>query len=182
MISHDTGINGLKLIEPKVFGDHRGYFFESFHQERFDNLIGETVHFMQDNESCSGVNVLRGLHFQKPPYAQGKLVRVVQGSVLDVALDIRTNSPTYGKHFSVVLSAENKLQLWIPPGFAHGFVSLAENTIFQYKCTQYYSPEYEGCIMWNDPILMIDWKTNSPMISEKDKNGLPFADFISPFR
>lgn len=181
MIFRDTGIEGLVLIEPKVFGDHRGYFFESFHQNRFATYIGGNVSFVQDNESCSGKNVLRGLHFQTPPFDQGKLVRVVQGSVLDVALDIRRNSSTYGKQFSVELNAENKLQLWIPPGFAHGFVSLSDNTIFQYKCTAYYSSENEGCILWNDPDLAIDWLTKEPIISEKDKNGVPFAEFITPF-
>lgn len=181
MIIHDTGIDGLILIEPKVYGDHRGYFFESFHQDRFSELIGEQVSFVQDNESLSGKNVLRGLHFQKPPFAQGKLVRVIQGSVLDVALDIRKDSPSYGKQFSVELNAQNKLQLWIPAGFAHGFVSLTDHTIFQYKCTNYYSPENEGCILWNDPELAIEWKTDEHLISEKDKNGVSFRDFISPF-
>jgi dTDP-4-dehydrorhamnose 3,5-epimerase len=181
MTIHETGIEGLLLIEPKVFGDHRGYFLESFHQERFNDLVGQQVSFVQDNESCSGKNVLRGLHFQNPPFAQGKLVRVVKGAVLDVALDVRPNSPTYGKHYSVELNADNKWQLWIPPGFAHGFASLLDETIFQYKCTTYYSPENEGCIRWNDADLCIDWKIEAPLISEKDKNGVPFSEFISPF-
>ena len=181
MTFHETGIEGLVLIEPKVFGDHRGYFFESFHQEKFEEYVGKKISFIQDNESFSGQNVLRGLHFQKPPFAQAKLVRVVKGAVLDVALDIRASSPTYGKYYAVELSEQNKLQLYIPEGFAHGFVSLLENTIFQYKCSNYYSPENEGCILWNDPILNIDWKTIDPMISEKDKNGVTFSRFITSF-
>ena len=129
----ETGIKGLLIIEPKVFGDHRGYFFESFHRQKFSEAVGYEVSFVQDNESMSGKRVLRGLHFQKPPFAQGKLVRVIQGSVLDVAVDIRKDSPTYGQHFTLELSAMNKLQLWIPEGFAHGFASLEDDTIFQYK-------------------------------------------------
>ena len=182
MTTHETGITGLILLEPKVFGDNRGYFLESFNHRRFEDAVGDQVNFVQDNESCSEKNVLRGLHFQHPPFAQGKLVRVVQGAVLDVAVDVRVNSATYGKHFAVELNAENKLQLWIPPGFAHGFVSLFDNTIFQYKCTDYYSPENEGCILWSDQSLNIDWRIKDPKISEKDKNGLNFADFRSPFK
>jgi dTDP-4-dehydrorhamnose 3,5-epimerase len=177
----ETGIKGLLIIEPKVFGDHRGYFFESFHRQKFSEAVGYEVSFVQDNESMSGKRVLRGLHFQKPPFAQGKLVRVIQGSVLDVAVDIRKDSPTYGQHFTLELSAMNKLQLWIPEGFAHGFASLEDDTIFQYKCTNYYSPENEACIAWNDPDLRIDWKTNDPLISEKDKNGVNFGDFLTSF-
>ena len=176
-----TKIAGLLIIQPRVFGDARGYFFESYHQGRLNEFAGEEVKFVQDNESFSGSNVLRGLHFQKEPFAQGKLVRVVKGRVLDVAVDIRKSSPTYGQHFSIELSEENKTQLYIPVGFAHGFVSLTEETIFQYKCTNYYSPENEGSILWNDQELGIDWKTNNPLISEKDKKALPFSDFISPF-
>lgn len=181
MTIHDTGIQGLLLIEPKVFGDHRGYFLESFRQDKFNELVGEEILFVQDNESKSGKGVLRGLHFQIPPYAQGKLVRVIKGSVLDVAVDIRKGSPTYGKHFTVELTEHNKLQLWIPAGFAHGFASLEDDTIFQYKCTHYYSPENEGAVLWSDPELNIDWKINDPLISEKDRNALPLSALISPF-
>jgi dTDP-4-dehydrorhamnose 3,5-epimerase len=181
MIAHDTGIKDLLLLEPKVFGDHRGYFLESFRQELFDELTGGHFAFVQDNESRSGKGVLRGLHFQRPPFTQGKLVRVVRGSVLDVALDIRRSSPTYGQHFAVELNEFNKLQLWIPPGFAHGFASLEDDTIFQYKCTNYYSPENEGAVLWNDAELDIDWKINDPIISDKDRNALPLAQLVSPF-
>ncbi len=174
-------IEGLLLIEPKVFGDHRGYFFESFRQDRFDEAVGFPVFFVQDNESRSNKGVLRGLHFQKPPVDQGKLVRVSRGAVLDVVVDIRKSSPTYGMHYSVELTEENKLQLWIPPGFAHGFVSLTDDTIFQYKCTNYYSPENEGSILWNDPGLGIDWKITDPAVSDKDKNALPLEKVESPF-
>jgi dTDP-4-dehydrorhamnose 3,5-epimerase len=177
----ETGIEGLLLLEPKVFGDHRGYFFESFRQDTFNEVVGQEIRFVQDNESMSGTDVLRGLHFQKPPFAQGKLVRVVSGKVLDVALDIRRSSKTYGKYFAIELNPQNKLQLWIPPGFAHGFVSLEEGTIFQYKCTEYYSPDNEGCILWNDPFLSIDWRIDNPKISEKDKNGVIFQNFSTPF-
>lgn len=181
MIIHKTFIEGLLIIEPKVFGDERGYFFESFNKEKFQNLTGVEADFVQDNQSKSQKNVLRGLHFQKPPFAQGKLVRVIQGAVLDVAVDIRKNSPTYGKSFSIELSANNKTILWIPKGFAHGFVSLEDDTIFTYKCTDYYNPSSEGCIIWNDKALNIDWKIENPIISEKDKMGVSFEGFESIF-
>ena len=138
----ESELKGLFIIEPKVFVDSRGYFFESFHQERFNQAIGKEVRFVQDNESSSLRGVMRGLHFQYPPYAQGKLVRVIEGSVLDVAVDIRSGSPTYGHYFSIELSSANRLQLWIPEGFAHGFVALEDNTVFQYKCTDYYAPQH----------------------------------------
>jgi dTDP-4-dehydrorhamnose 3,5-epimerase len=176
-----TAIEGLVVIEPKVFGDDRGYFFESFRQDRFEEAIGTAVHFVQDNESRSVKGVLRGLHFQLPPFAQGKLVRVSRGAVLDVAVDIRKDSPTFGKHFSIELTAENKRQLWIPPGFAHGFVSLMDDTVFQYKCTNYYSPENERAILWSDSNLQIDWKLNDVTVSEKDKNALTLFQTLSPF-
>lgn len=181
MTLHETGIQGLLLLEPKIFGDDRGYFFESYHKEKFDKLVGYNVDFVQDNESCSEINVLRGLHFQLPPFAQGKLVRVARGNALDVALDLRSGSDTFGKYFSVELNNENKLQLWIPPGFAHGFIALETNTVFQYKCTAFYSPENERCILWNDQELQIDWKTNQPKVSEKDKKGVTFTGFKTPF-
>lgn len=175
-----TPIEDLFVVEPKVFGDHRGYFFESYSQQAFLQA-GIDAGFVQDNESFSGKGVLRGLHFQAPPKAQGKLVRVQQGSVLDVAVDIRKGSPTYGRHFSIVLSGENKKMLWIPPGFAHGFATLEDNTVFLYKCTDVYSPEHEGNILWNDPTLNIDWGVDAPKLSEKDKIGPSFEEFDSPF-
>ena len=176
-----TEIADVFLIKPSVFGDERGYFFESFHQAKFNAFVGKEVRFVQDNESKSDKNVLRGLHFQAPPYAQGKLVRVIQGSVLDVALDIRKSSPTYGQHVSFVLSAENKIQAYIPEGFAHGFLTLEHETIFQYKCTNYYAPETEGSILWNDPALTIQWNIDAPILSKKDLIGKLLRDFDSPF-
>jgi dTDP-4-dehydrorhamnose 3,5-epimerase len=176
-----TGIKDLLIIKPTVFEDDRGYFFESFNQEKFRNS-GIKANFIQDNESCSMKHVLRGLHFQKPPFAQGKLVRVMQGAVLDVAVDIRANSPTYGKWESIVLNSRDKMMLWIPEGFAHGFVTLEADTVFFYKCTQLYHKDSEGSIRWNDPDLGIDWgELNDPILSEKDKKAPLFRDFVSPF-
>jgi dTDP-4-dehydrorhamnose 3,5-epimerase len=175
-----TRIDGLFLIEPMVFKDGRGYFFESFQKEKFQAL-GIDTDFVQDNESMSGKGVLRGLHIQKPPFAQGKLVRVVRGSVLDVAVDLRKSSKTYGKWESSVLSAENKMMMWIPEGFAHGFLVLEEDTIFQYKCTNYYNKESESGIIWNDPDLKIDWGIKNPVVSDKDLNGILFRNLNSPF-
>ena len=152
-----TEIEGLVIIEPEVFSDERGYFFESFSQREFEEKVCKTV-FVQDNESKSIYGVLRGLHFQKPPFAQAKLVRVVSGKVLDVAVDIRKGSPTFGEHVSVELSGANKRQLFIPRGFAHGFAVLSNEAVFQYKCDNYYAPDYEDGILWNDPVLEIDWK------------------------
>lgn len=174
-----TSINGLVLIQADVFPDSRGYFFESFQKEKFLNL-GIDVDFVQDNESMSQGNVLRGLHFQKPPFAQGKLVRVVRGSVLDVAVDLRKASKTYGKWESSVLSAANKLMMWVPEGFAHGFLTLEDDTIFQYKCTNYYNKESECGIIWNDPDLQIIWGNDNPLVSEKDLKGMRFKDLKSP--
>jgi dTDP-4-dehydrorhamnose 3,5-epimerase len=176
MIKKATPISGMYEIHPTVFDDSRGYFFESFRKD----TLGEW-NFVQDNESLSQKDVLRGLHFQAPPYEQGKLVRVIKGAVYDVALDIRLNSPTYGKHYSLILSEQNKIQLWIPPGFAHGFLVLEPDTVFSYKCTNYYHKASEGCILWNDPDLNIQWNVNNPILSEKDKIGTPFASFSSPF-
>ena len=149
-----TSIDGLLIIKPDVFKDDRGYFYESYNKERFAKA-GLMMDFVQDNESKSDKGVLRGLHFQKPPFAQGKLVRVIKGSVMDVAVDLRKDSPTYGKWESVVLTEENKLQFWIPEGFAHGFVALEDNTIFNYKCTNVYNKESEGSILWNDPDINV---------------------------
>ncbi len=170
----ETDIQGVVIIEPKVFSDTRGYFFESFSNKIFEEKIGRKS-FVQDNESKSSYGVLRGLHFQKPPFAQSKLVRVVIGKVLDVAVDIRVGSPTYGKHIAVELSGENKRQFFIPRGFAHGFVVLSNEVIFQYKCDNYYAPHAEGALLWNDPALDIDWQlpAEAVLLSEKDKRN-PF--------
>jgi len=177
-----TNIPDLTIVEPTVFGDNRGYFFESFRQDKFDEFSGGNVKFIQDNQSMSAKEIVRGLHFQQPPYAQGKLVRVIKGSVLDVVVDIRKSSPTYGESFSLIISEEKKNMLWIPAGFAHGFLSLEDNTIFSYRCTNYYNKESEGCIAWNDPVLAIDWGIENPLVSEKDQQGTAFTDFVSPFK
>jgi len=162
-------------IEPRVFGDERGFFYESFHQARFEEAVGRKVAFVQDNHSKSTSNVLRGLHYQiKQP--QGKLVRVVAGSVYDVAVDLRRASPTFGQWVGEILSAENKAQLWVPEGFAHGFVVLSETAEFVYKTTDYYAPEHERCIVWNDPSLAITWPISAaPSVSGKDEKGTMFA-------
>jgi dTDP-4-dehydrorhamnose 3,5-epimerase len=163
------------LIEPRVFGDDRGFFFESFNQRQFDEAIGRPVAFVQDNHSRSAKNVLRGLHYQiKQP--QGKLVRVVKGEVFDVAVDIRKSSPTFGQWVGEILSADNKKQLWVPPGFAHGFVTLSESAEFLYKTTDYYSPDFERCIRWDDLELGIQWPlAGEPVLSAKDQNGKPLG-------
>ena len=180
----ETEIEGAIIIEPKVFSDDRGYFFESFSQKEFEEKVCNTV-FVQDNESKSTYGVLRGLHFQKMPYAQSKLVRVVKGKVLDVAVDIRKGSPTFGKHVAVELSEDNKLQFFVPRGFAHGFVVLSEEAIFQYKCDNYYTPQSEGGIMWNDPALNIDWQIplEDVILSGKDKINplLSDSDYLFDF-
>lgn len=175
-------IEGLILIKPRVFSDERGYFFESFNQKQFAELTGLDLDFVQDNESKSDSGVLRGLHLQLPPHPQGKLVRVVQGKVLDVAVDVRKDSPTYGKHQSAILSGENKYQLYIPPGFAHGFAVLEDNTVFCYKCTGMYNKESEVAIKWNDEDIHIDWGIKNPILSDKDqKNSITLQSFKSPF-
>lgn len=153
----ETAIPDVKIIEPRVFGDERGFFYESFNQRAFDTAIGRQVHFVQDNHSRSAKGVLRGLHYQLPPFAQGKLVRVVVGEVFDVAVDIRRRSPTFGQWVGVTLSAENRRQLWIPEGFAHGFVTLSEHAEFLYKTTHYYAPSHDAGILWHDPSLAIAW-------------------------
>lgn len=170
------------IIEPRVFGDARGYFFESYSARDFAEVAD--VQFVQDNESRSCYGVVRGLHFQRPPYAQAKLVRVVEGRVLDVAVDIRKGSPTYGHYVSAELSAENHLQFFIPQGFAHGFAVLSETAVFQYKCDNFYHPEAEGAIAWDDPMLAIDWQVPADrvLLSDKDKNHPLFKDFITPFQ
>lgn len=176
-----TKIEGLLIIEPKVFGDDRGYFFESFNEKKWKTHFQNPPVFVQDNESLSHKGVLRGLHFQAPPSGQDKLVRVVKGSVLDVAVDIRSGSPTYGEHISIKLSHENKKQFFIPKGFAHGFLTLEDNTIFSYKCTNFYDVDSEGGVSWNDPQLNIDWGIVNPLISEKDKFYPEFSNFVTPY-
>lgn len=175
-----TEISDLLIIKPRVFEDDRGYFYESFNQEEYAQR-GVNLEFVQDNQSRSKRGVLRGLHFQKPPFAQGKLVRVLQGCVFDVAVDIRKNSPTFGQWHAVILSEDNKLQYWIPPGFAHGFLTLENDTIFSYKCTAPYNKESEGSIRWNDPQLAITWSYYDPILSEKDKIAPLFSEFDNPF-
>jgi len=175
-----TPLEGLLVIKPDVFEDPRGYFFESFNRATFQRS-GLELNFVQDNESKSKKGVLRGLHFQAPPYDQGKLVRVIKGAVLDVAVDIRRASPTFGKWESVVLSEQNKWMYWIPTGFAHGFLTLEDDTIFFYKCTNIYNKAAEGAILWCDPVLNIDWSIKNPVISEKDRTATPFTGFASPF-
>lgn len=171
-----TDIKDVVIIEPDVFGDNRGYFFESFSQRRFETLLGRSIDFVQDNESCSKEGVIRGLHYQRAPHAQSKLVRVTQGAVLDIAVDIRLGSPTYGNYVAVELSAENHRQLFIPRGFAHGFVVLRGDAVLQYKCDDYYAPECEGTILWNDPTIAVDWQIDPAkvIISQRDSEGKSF--------
>ncbi|WP_010664238.1 dTDP-4-dehydrorhamnose 3,5-epimerase [Marinilabilia salmonicolor] len=177
-----TEIEDCVIIEPKVFGDHRGYFFESYNQKQFEEHIGK-VDFVQDNESRSSRGVLRGLHFQLPPYNQAKLVRCIEGEVLDIAVDLRKDSPTYKKYVAVTLSAENKRQLFVPRGFAHGFVVLSETAIFSYKVDNWYAPEHDSGIIWNDPEIGVDWQlpNNEVLLSEKDKTLKPLKDTVNPF-
>ena len=177
-----TDIEGVVIIEPKVFTDSRGYFFESFSKREFDEKVA-AVDFVQDNESRSSFGVLRGLHFQRPPFAQAKLVRCVRGKVLDVAVDIRKDSPTFGRHVAVELSEDNHRQVFIPHGFAHGFAVLSDTAVLQYKCDNYYHPEADGGINIMDPSLCIDWKINtgSPILSEKDTRYPKLSEFNSPF-
>ena len=177
-----TGIEGLLILEPRIFQDARGYFFESFSQREFEEKVGP-VHFVQDNESMSTYGVMRGLHFQRPPYTQSKLVRCVSGAVLDVAVDIRQGSPTYGKHVAVELTAENHRQFFIPKGFAHGFAVLSETAVFQYKCDEFYHPEADAGISILDDSLGIDWRIpmDKAILSDKDTRHGMLADFQSPF-
>ena len=175
-----TPIEGLLIIQPQVFGDERGHFFEPWNKNRFAEH-GLTMDFVQDNQSLSQKGVLRGLHFQKPPFAQGKLVRVIKGAALDVVVDIRKDSPTYGQHFSIELNESNHTMFYVPEGFAHGFLTLENNTIFSYKVTALYHPEAEDGIMWNDPALGIDWGISDPQLSGKDRVYKPFREFSSLF-
>ena len=177
-----TNIEGVVIIEPRIFKDDRGYFFESFSQREFEEKVCKTT-FVQDNESKSSYGVLRGLHFQKPPFAQSKLVRVIKGAVLDVAVDIRKGSPTFGQYVSVELTGDNHRQFFIPRGFAHGFSVLSEEVIFQYKCDNFYSPQSEGAIAWNDPDLNIDWRipAEKVVLSEKDSKHPRLKDWQNMF-
>lgn len=176
----ESFLNGVLLIKPKVHQDHRGHFFESFRQDALEEM-GVTVNFIQDNQSLSNAGILRGLHFQAPPHAQGKLVRVIKGAVRDVVVDIRRDSASYGQFASFELTEENFHALYVPPGFAHGFLTLRDQTIFTYKCTDYYHPETEGGILWNSPELNIPWNIDAPILSEKDTKLPKFNDFNSPF-
>jgi len=175
-----TPIEGLLVIKPNIFGDNRGHFFESWSKESFAKN-GLNLDFVQDNQSLSSKGVLRGLHFQNPPFAQGKLVRVIKGAVLDVVVDIRKESSTYGKHFSIELNEENKTICWIPPGFAHGFVTLEDDTIFTYKCTGVYNSASEEALLWSDNDLNIDWGAINPLVSSKDLVAGSFKNFKSQF-
>lgn len=177
-----TKLDGVVIIEPRIFKDARGYFFESFSQREFDENV-RPIHFVQDNESMSSYGVMRGLHFQRPPFTQSKLVRCVKGAVLDVAVDIRKGSPTYGEHVAVELTEENHRQFFVPRGFAHGFAVLSETAIFQYKCDNFYAPEADGGISIADESLGIDWRipVEKALLSEKDKNHALLKDFDSPF-
>jgi len=175
-----TPIEGLLVIKPKIYGDDRGHFFESWSKESFAEN-GLDLDFVQDNQSLSSKGVLRGLHFQNPPFEQGKLVRVIKGSVLDVVLDVRKESSTYGQHFSIELNEENKTIFWIPPGFAHGFITLENDTIFTYKCTGVYNSASEEALLWSDKDLNIDWGVTNPLVSDKDLVAGSFMNFKSQF-
>ncbi len=176
-----TEFRDLLIISPDVYSDTRGLFFEPFNEARFRIDTGLNLTFVQDNESVSKKNVIRGLHFQVPPKAQAKLIRVVSGSVLDVVVDLRKFEPTYGQHYKILISAENKKQLFVPEGFAHGFLVLEENTVFSYKCSNYYSKDLDSALSWNDPSFAIDWGIQNPILSAKDRDALKFADFETPF-
>lgn len=180
MIFKETSIEGLVIIEPKIFEDGRGYFLESYRKDLFSKN-GIELDFVQDNQSLSQKGVLRGLHFQKPPHTQAKLIRVLKGSVLDVVVDIRNDSMTYGKSFTIELSERNMTMLYVPGGFAHGFLTLEDNTLFSYKCSNYYNKESEDSILWNDENLSIDWKITNPILSDKDQQSRNFNEFESPF-
>ena len=181
MIFTKTDIEGLVIIETKKYVDDRGYFFESYQHEKFCDYLGHEITFVQENESMSSINVIRGLHFQKAPFAQGKLVRVSYGKVIDIVVDIRSKSITYGQTFAIELSQENGKQLWIPEGFAHGFVSLEQNSLLNYKCTNYYNQPSEDAIAWNSSALNIDWGIENPIVSDKDQIAKDFSTFVSPF-
>ena len=179
MIIETTSLKDLLLLTPQVYNDDRGYFMESYNKMRIGKMIKND--FVQDNESLSRKNVLRGLHLQLPPHAQAKLIRVIKGSILDVAVDLRKNSDTFGQHFKHVLSGENKKQLYSPEGFAHGFLTLEDDTLINYKCSNYYHAESESSILWNDPDLNIDWGIQNPILAEKDRLAEKFITFENPF-
>ncbi len=176
----ETELKGLFVLKPKVFEDERGYFFESYSKKLF-NEAGLDIDFVQDNQSLSQKGVLRGLHFQNPPHAQGKLVRVISGSVLDVVVDIRKDSKTYGKWYGLELTEKNKWMMYVPPGFAHGFLTLENNTVFSYKCTNFYNKASEDCLLWNDKDININWNFDKPLLSAKDLEGKAFKGFVSMF-
>jgi dTDP-4-dehydrorhamnose 3,5-epimerase len=176
----ETKLKGVVVFKPKVFEDARGYFLESYNRQVF-HAAGVDAEFVQDNQSLSQKGVLRGLHFQNPPHAQGKLVRVITGAVFDVAVDIRKDSATYGEWYGVDLTEENKWMMYIPPGFAHGFLTLRDNTIFSYKCTNFYNKASEDCLLWNDPEIGISWNADIPLLSDKDLQGKLIKDFKSMF-
>lgn len=178
MKSYKTNISDLLVFEPTVYGDERGFFLESYNRFSFEDAVGKSYEFVQDNHSRSSKGVLRGLHFQHSPYSQGKLVRCVLGEVFDVAIDIRPDSADYGKWFGIILSAENKKQLWIPEGFAHGFLTLSEHAEFVYKATKYYNPAHEGSILWNDNDIGIEWPSNDVILSEKDKKAKKLSEIL----
>ena len=174
-------LEGVIIFETEVFRDERGYFMEFYNEKRFNHNVLENFSFKQDNISCSKKNVLRGLHFQAPPYEQGKLIQVLNGRVLDVIVDLRRGTKSFGKHMKIELSSDNHKQLWVPPGFAHGFLTLEDDTLFSYKCTNHYSKNHEMDLLWNDENLNIDWGIENPIISEKDKVATKFENFNSPF-
>ena len=176
-----TKIEGVYLIKPKIFNDDRGSFFESFNMKVFQKETNQKISFVQDNQSVSSKNILRGLHFQKPPHAQAKLVRVIRGSVLDVVVDLRKKSKTYGEYILEELSEYNNHQLFIPKGMAHGFLTLEDNTIFTYKCSEFYCKDAEDSIIWNDNSIGIKWPGSKPLLSKKDQNAKKFSSFVSPF-
>jgi dTDP-4-dehydrorhamnose 3,5-epimerase len=175
-----TPIEGLLVIQPAIFHDARGYFYEPYNKKAFSGA-GITDEFVQDNQSFSQKGVVRGLHFQNPPYAQAKLLRILQGSIWDVVVDIRKASPTYGKYFGIELSAENKTIFYVPKGFAHGFLTLEDNTMLLYKCSDFYNKASEESLIWNDPDVAIPWEISNPVLSEKDMNGKRLGDFKSQF-
>jgi len=177
----ETGIEGLLEFHPQIFGDDRGWFLESFNEDKYNENLPKGQTFIQDNISCSKKGVIRGLHFQTPPFAQAKLVCVLMGSALDIAVDLRKDSSTYGQSYVVVLSSQTKNQLYVPRGFAHGFASLEDGTIFSYKCDNPYSKAHERTLQWNDPILNIDWVVKEPILTKKDMEGQAFSSFQSPF-
>ena len=174
-----TNFSELLVLTPQIFTDERGYFIETYNREKINKICG--TNFVQDNESLSNKGILRGLHFQRPPFAQAKLIRVIVGSILDIAVDLRKGSATYGDHFSFIISDKNKKQLFIPIGFAHGFLSIENNTIINYKCSEYYNKDSEDSLIWNDKNLSIEWGVNNPILTDKDKNANNFINFESPF-